>query len=1164
MTRINKLVIHGFKSFAKRTELVFTKDFNCVLGPNGAGKSNILDALCFVLGKSSAKAMRSENSANLIYNGGKSKKPAKSAEVSIFFDNSDKVFPTEDAEVKISRIVTQNGVSKYKINDETRTRQQILELLNLAKINPDGYNIILQGDIVKFCEMPPEERRRLIEEIAGISVYEEKKQKAINELARVEEKLKEADVVLAERGTFLKELKKEKEQAEKYRDLDKKIKIAKASLLHSQITKKKDVINKLEEKIAELNSVLDKLRGDVKKLKDEISEKKKQIDEINREIETKGEKEQVQLHKEVEELKVSIGTSKNKIESLKNEITRIEQRKEQLNENIRDIKEKVDELNREKKSFEDEISRKENELKQIENKIKEFKKRNQLDSIGDIEKDVDNIDKQAEEKQKEINNLRLSQQDLLREKDKLEFEIKAIDEKIDKILSLEKENKAQIEELKEKQIEFKKITSELNKVLNDNSSISAQLATARGSLNSANEELSKLAARSLSFKEAFESDIAVKEILKNKNTLKGVYGTISELGNVSSKYALALEIAAGNKIKSLVVDTDATAAKCIKFLKENKYGTATFIPLNKIQSKPIDPSIEKIAKSEGVHGFAIDLIDYDKKFQKAFSHVFGSTLVVDNIDVARRIGIGNAKMVTLDGDLAERSGLMHGGFRQKTARIGFKEKELEKSLEDAEKRLRDAELLVARLEKERDNTEKTISELRQKKANLEGDIIKLEKSLHIDSGDMENLKKNKKECEAKIKEVEKKIDAIVSEISEINSKLAALKTNKQELRNKISELRNPVLLAELNTFEEKRNQLKDEILKLNGEIRNIDLQIETMFGPENENTLKIIKQHEKEKELFEKEIEQLKKDIDAKIKELKIKEEKEEKFREQFKGLFAKRQKIDEEISSKEEKIEAISDRIRKEELTLNSANLESARFKGELAGLEKEYEQFKGVELDTETNEAELKRRITHYEGLITKMETVNMKALEVYDDAEKEYESLLKKKETLVKEKEDVLVMMNEIETKKKDLFMKTFDVINEEFKTIFSELSTKGEASLVLENEQNPFEGGVLIKVKIAGKKFLDIRSLSGGEKTMTALAFIFAIQEHDPASFYVLDEVDAALDKHNSEKLSKLIKKYSEKAQYILVSHNDGIIAEANTLYGISMDEHGISNAISLKL
>jgi len=248
-TKINKIVMNGFKSFAKHTEILFNGNFNCVLGPNGSGKSNVLDALCFVLGKSSAKSLRAEKSSNLIYNGGKLKKPSKQGEVSIFFDNNNKTFPTEDDEVKLTRIVRHNGQSIYKINDQTRTRQEILELLSFARINPEGYNIILQGDIVKFVEMHPNERRELIGEIAGINVYEEKRHKAVLELDKVGERLKETEIVLAERNTYLKELKKDRDQALKYKDMNDKIRENKASYLKLQIDKKENEKIEAQKKI---------------------------------------------------------------------------------------------------------------------------------------------------------------------------------------------------------------------------------------------------------------------------------------------------------------------------------------------------------------------------------------------------------------------------------------------------------------------------------------------------------------------------------------------------------------------------------------------------------------------------------------------------------------------------------------------------------------------------------------------------------------------------------------------------------------------------------------------------------------------------------------------------------------------------------------------------
>src|SRR3989338_2252983 len=263
MTKINKLVMHGFKSFAKRTELVFGEKFNCVVGPNGSGKSNILDALCFVLGKSSAKGLRVEKSANLIYNGGKSREPASSAEVAIILDNHDKVFNDSSAEIEIKRTITKAGNSTYRINGKVHTRQQVLDLLSRSRVNPDGYNIILQGDIVHLVEMSSLERRGIVEEIAGISIYEGKKEKALRELQRVEEKLNEAEIILTERKTYLKELKKERDEAMKFKGLDEKIKRNRATLLNTKIEKKVKERDVLDKQLSQYDSSVGKVQEEI-------------------------------------------------------------------------------------------------------------------------------------------------------------------------------------------------------------------------------------------------------------------------------------------------------------------------------------------------------------------------------------------------------------------------------------------------------------------------------------------------------------------------------------------------------------------------------------------------------------------------------------------------------------------------------------------------------------------------------------------------------------------------------------------------------------------------------------------------------------------------------------------------------------------------------------
>lgn len=1164
MTKINKLVMHGFKSFAKRTEVNFGNDFNCILGPNGSGKSNVLDALCFVLGKSSAKSLRAEKTSNLIYNGGKKKTPAKQAEVSIYFDNTSKIFPTEDKEVKISRIVKKSGAGVYKINDETRTRGQIIELLGLARVNPDGYNIILQGDIIRMIDMSPNERRGIIEEIAGISIYEEKKNKALKELDKVEGKLQEAQIVLQERESYLKELKKERDQAQKFKDLESQINVNKATHLHRRMTKFDAENEVFLERLGKEQVKLDKVTNEIQDLKKEIEEKKKTVDEINKEIEKRGEKDQITLHKEIEELKVKIATSQNRVESCKDEIAKIEQRKANLQEDTKEVEIKIKKAQEEMQSLNSREKAKSNELKELDEKIAAFRKKHKIEDASEIDQKIQDIDKTSESLQKEMQDMRSEQQELLREKDKLEFQLNSIDERIDKVLAVEKENKAQIQGLKSKKEEFKKVTLRLNSLITQDAALAQEIGIARRKLLEADEQRSKLNARQSQILERLGSDKAVTAILSNKNEFKGVHGTVSELGQVSKKYSLALEISAGNKLKSIVVDDDKVAAKCIKYIKENQLGVATFLPINKIRAPPKSEQAVKISKQSGAHGRAVDLVSFDPKFKDVFNYVFGNAVVVDDITVARKIGVGAAKMVTLDGDVTELSGAMQGGFRAKRQGLGFSEKEVTKGLEQAEALAADMGLRVSKLDKQRTENEEKIVQLRKEKAELEGEVIVVEKSLHLESGDLDVNKKIKENLKKDLQQMEDKVLDVQRTISQKSRSLADQKIAKEKLRNQLNELRNPRLQAELNNMEELKSRLKESVITLTSESKNFKTQIEAMLEPEKKNIEKAIQGHDKEKDQFNKEIGELSGTLKTVTAKLVEKEEKEKVFYAQFKEQFAQRQKLSDELNSQEKKLFADTDEQRKIEHKLNLIGIEKTKVDTELLVLREEFKQYEGVEIDHNKDDADLKKEIGQFERMVENLGAVNLKSLEIYDSVVKEYDNLMKKREDLGLEKQSVLDFMEEIEDKKKTLFMETFDVIQDHFVRIFSTLSTKGDASLILEDPENPFNGGLEIKVRLAGKKFLDIRSLSGGEKTMTALAFLFAVQEHEPAPFYILDEVDAALDKKNAQRLADLVKDYTGKAQYIMISHNDGVISEADVLFGVSMNEHGMTDVISLKI
>jgi len=912
--------MQGFKSFSKLTEMVFPNGYSCIIGGNGMGKSNICDSICFVLGKSSAKELRAEKSANLIYNGGKNNSPSKEASVDIYFDNKGE-FAIKDDPIKISRVVRHNGQSIYKINDKAVTRQQVVDLIGTASIEPDGHNIILQGDIIRFAEMKPDDRRGIIEEIAGISVYEDKKEKSLRELDKVEIKLNEAEIILTERSANLRELKKDRDHAIRYKDLEKNIKDNKASLIHLQIENRNSRKNEIEGKITKEEENIKKLQDNINNYREEISKIKSNIKEINFEMDVSGEKEQFMLRTNIEDLKTNIARTEERINICKNELEKISSRSKQIKSDNSDTTKKIKELKEQKVSFEKKI--------------------------------VELADK--------------------------------------------------------------------------NAALSRQINTSKTKYNSGSIFI----------------DRAINFVIEHHD--KNVYGTVGDLTSVDPEYALAIEVAAGNRIKSIVVEDDQTAAKYIRTLKEKKIGTVTFLPLNKIRPINIGNEVRELSKK--TVGLAIDLVKFDSKFRNIFSYVFGSTLIVDDIEEARRIGIGSVRMSTLEGDLVETSGAMIGGYR-------------------------------------------TAGNMGRSKLSLKEDV-------NIEDLETEHLNNEKR------------------------------------------------------------------MFEIRAEIRNIHLQIENMFIPETNKSEKILKEQEKEKEQFTKELNELQDLLKDNKNGLKENINKENQFHNKFKDLGVKRNKFSDVIQAVETKIIKEEEKVKTNESSINVLNITKAKIIGELEGLEKEFEDFKDGNIKKTISIDELTLRIREEERELSRIGNVNLRALEVYETIEKEYNELLGKKEKLKTEKDDVMKMIEEIEQKKTGIFMETFDAINSHFKEIFSSLSTKGNAHIELENPENPLTSGVDIKVKVVGNKFLDIRSLSGGEKTLTALAFIFSIQEFKPASFYLLDEVDAALDKTNSDLLSELISKYSKKAQYILISHNDGMIAKADQIYGITMQD-GISKIVSLKI
>lgn len=818
--------MQGFKSFNKKISLPLLNGFNIICGPNGSGKSNLVDALCFVLGKTSAKSLRAERLHELIFHGGNGKKPADYAAVTLYLDNTNKTFSFEDEEISVTRKVNRKGLSVYKLNGKTTTREKVLEALSAARIYPDGHNLVMQGDVTNVIEMNPVERRYIIDEISGIDEYNDKKEKALKDLGVVDTKLKEAEIVITERYDIFKRLEDERNAAVRYQELQRQLQVLKTSLAFRKL---KD----FDEKSKELEA--------------EIAKKEKENEASQKEIE----------------------------------------------------------------SVEQDLERREKGIQEVAEKIVRISKRVEVE--------------------KEISYLRTK---MLIDKDKIDSNRKEI-ERLDSLI----------------------------------------------------ERLQAIESRKF---ETGGAPRAAKAILDQK--LKEVYGTVANLIRVPEKYQVAVEVAAGHHINDIVVDSDETAKFCIDYLKREKIGRATFLPLNKIKATSFRET--ELLKSRNVLGVVSSLIKFDSKFATIMEFVFGNTLAVETLDTARSIGIGKARMVTLDGDLVERSGAMIGGYYARFQRGATAKDEIEEYLKLKEK--------------------------------LEGEI--------------QTFSKEMVEFENKLKEYEKS-----AEIKEFVD-MEKLKVDSEH---------------ELDVLRQKRKLGYEKRLTLQTEI----------------NRLKIMKAK------FDTELETVKIEIQQ----------------------YGDAKPIDRAIRT-----------------------------------------------LETGIREAE---------NELLKLGPVNFKSIEQYEKFRTEFDEYKVKYEKILEEKKAVLNMIDQIESKRREVFNRCMQELAIKFDKLFQRM-TGGTASLILENPLD-LESGLIIQANPGGKMLLNIDAMSGGEKTLTALAFLFSVQEYKPAPFYVLDEIDAALDKENSRKVADLIKVMSKEAQFIVITHNDATIKFGDRVYGVTIDA-GESKILGLEL
>jgi len=1178
---LKEIQLENFKSFGKKLTIPFFPGFTAITGPNGSGKSNIADAILFVLGPKSSKVMRAGRLTDLIFNGGKKhKNPAKFCKVSLVFDNSERRISVDSDEVVLTRMIKRaplkndpnNYYSKFYINGRSSTYSDFVNVLVHARMSSDGYNIVKQGDVTNLIEMGAMDRRRLIDDIAGISIFDNDIKKAEKEEGEVESNLERIRIILNEISGQIRQLKNDRDEAFRYKELKDQLYESKAKIA---LKKKQDI----ESQMAEIAKQIESYESEKTKLDDKCNELKTQYAETQKDLEEIEKKIGDVGGDEVKELK-------EKIDNLRSEEIKVKERINYSNDEVKDLQEEIvgfktglegiqqelEDSNNQKSDLETQISEKQSELGEKDSELTKLKEdiAQTDDKSMDLTHELAKMREEYNEKNTEIHELKLKRNrftdkiealelqiaELQETKSTYEFELKDIDWQVDEFKKENKDKSKKTRDIEKSLFDKKKHESELSEQLNDLDNVIRRLQREQSKLQAEYD-----AAQSVGSK----YNRAVNEILKARNEggLRGVHGTIADLANVDKKYETAVEIAAGARLQSIVVDNDEVASKAIKFLQKEKLGRATFLPLSKmIPGKPRGKALMAV-KDEKAHGFALDLVKFEDEYRSAFWYVFGDTVVVDSLDDARRL-MGGVRLVDLKGSLIEASGAMVGGSRAKT-HLSFSSSDKSK-FEDITRELNAAISSQDSLTGELSILRKEIAEIENSLGALRTEV---DKEVHV-----KDLDVRRKEFTGKIDVLTKDLDSRIKEKEDLEAK-------KQDVREKIEEFKKR--LEELDSIKEEKGKLllkgtKKELAQTARSLEEEVSKIQEMFLS-----------FSSEKDALEKKIEllaerknEITSNIDNKTKEIEnFKESTKElkdsrsKFRDELKALI----NVEDQMSGKIKDLTRKRDEIYKKTITVENdldktnTRVESyydlvSRAKYRLPTLEssvKELEQelkMYNVDLVDEKlpNVESLKDSVRAIEESMRELEPVNMRALDEYEHQEGRKNKLDEDVKHLKDQKKNLVKLVKGITEKKTERFFEVFDAINKNFKEIYAQLSEGGEAELQLENPDSLFESGLTIKARPRGKKVLLLSALSGGEKSIASIGFIFAIQKYDPSPFYVLDEVDMFLDGVNAEIISRMIKKKAIDSQFIMVSLRKVALKEANHVYGVTMRETGISDMI----
>ena len=1162
---IKRLEIDNFKSFANKTEIPFLTGFTAIAGINGSGKSNIIDSVLFALGLSSARALRSEKGvADLISTHNK----RGEASVKVVFDLDDEV-GTEISFARKVKKTSQGYQSTYYINDKPQTLTQVHNELEKYQITPNSNNIIMQGDVISLVNCSSNERRKFIDEVAGTADFDRKIEMATNELNTVEERVQNSNLILGEITNRVEQLKEEREVALKYRELKES-----KDQLESQITVVKyfdfkRILDMVHQNILEAQKNKKLKEKESTELDSVLAAKKQEYDEICAKVKAQGEDKQLEVKRQAEE-------KKGEIQRKKDSIIHTDKVIFQNNKTIENSKNGIEDFNSKKQVSVDAIKEKEVQKAELEKTLDEQKKKLNkiLEEVTGLNKTADTYIEKRANLRKELDLVKDEETNIVKDKVSFESRLEFLNNELNSaiknkegLLSAQKtfnDDKDRLELLIEKLSKEMEDMKLLQKLTFDS------LDKAKNEINDvmyniqlSNKKISELEANKRAFK-TFGLGAGVETIMQSN--LKGVHAPLLQLADVDAEYTDAINEALGGRARFVIVENEHVASQAIEILKSQGRDRATFLPLNKL--KPA-PSKLPLPKEKGVIDFAINLMDFDDKYIDAFYFALGETLVVDNMETAKKL-MGKYRIVTLDGEIFEKSGAITGGAKRKN-QMTFGKMD-DKELETFKTRLIEFEKTYQELLKRKDELERKLDKIRN-------DFSNASNSYNGAKIELNALIQNNSKSNEILDNLNKKISEIEPEIKTLNSKLDKLEEKHVNILDKISKLTDEIKEVEKFIDEGELNKLKDLTKGVEDEIKQTEksiLNVENEILRDNQNIIfydKMIEQKEidinklqqdninlkADKEKFEAEIKVLEKDLaalEAQIIELG----------KNLVELQNLRQNIQDDLLKAQNSKNLIQNEIERIVEQIESSKVRRAEIEPQFKEVHDELKE-KGVDVNSiepsSMSTDEITSKIQKLQKKMDELGLVNMRAIDAYEEVISRQNELKEKLDTLEKEKQEIQNRMTGYENLKKETFLNTFNAVNGYFMEIFADL-TDGSGRLILENPDNPFLGGLTVEGQQKNKKNQKLAGMSGGEKTLMALSLVFAVQRYLPAPFYALDEVDAALDGFNVERIARMISAQSKKTQFVVISQRSQMIESADRMIGVTQKDKGVTKISGVKL